>query len=370
MTLRKRYGMWSYRFKVCGKEYSGTTDLAATKQNETRAKQLEAEHLIALAEGRNPSRRMVVREFSDAATDFLDWVKVEHRSHPNSFLRIETSFTSLKLFFGREPVSLIHEGRVEAFKAWRVTEHEVRDITLRHDLHALSKFFRYAIKQRWHRENPVRNVKIPSDADAVRMHIITAAEEKDYFLRAAKNKNLWDLVRLMRNQGMRPEEALSIGKGDVDLERGQLHIRQGKSKAARRTLDLTTESKSILARRMEKNPKKKDSPWIFPSPTKPGKHIVRLNRGHDAAIKADKKKGLKALDFVLYDFRHSFATRLAQAGVDLATLAAILGHSSIRIVQRYVHPTAEHKRQAMLKYEKTLAVADELAAKSQDTRKN
>ena len=291
MTLRKRYGMWSYRFKVCGKEYSGTTDLAATKQNETRAKQLEAEHLIALAEGRNPSRRMVVREFSDAATDFLDWVKVEHRSHPNSFLRIETSFTSLKLFFGREPVSLIHEGRVEAFKAWRVTEHEVRDITLRHDLHALSKFFRYAIKQRWHRENPVRNVKIPSDADAVRMHIITAAEEKDYFLRAAKNKNLWDLARLMRNQGMRPEEVLSLGKADIDLERGQLHIRQGKSKAARRTLDLTAESKSILARRMEKNPKKKDSPWIFPSPTKPGKHIRASQSGARCCHQGGQEEG-------------------------------------------------------------------------------
>jgi site-specific recombinase XerD len=45
---------------------------------------------------------------------------------------------------------------------------------------------------------------------------------------------------------------------------------------------------------------------------------------------------------------------LAQAGVDLATLAAILGHSLIRLVQRYVHPTADHKRVAMMKYDETL----------------
>jgi integrase len=370
MALRKRYGLWNYRFKVDGKEYSGTTDLAATKQNETRARDIEAEHRLALVDGRNPTRRVVVREFCDAAKEFLEWAKMEYRAHPNSYKRIATSFTSAKIFFGREPVSLISESRVEAFKVWRINDHEVRDITLRHDLHALSTFLGYAMKQRWTRENAVRNVSIPSDADAIRMHIITATEEKEYFLRVARNKNVWDLARLMRNQGMRPEEVVSLRKEDVDIERGQLNVQRGKSKAARRTLDLTAESKSILARRMDKNPKRKDSPWIFPSPTKPGEHIQRLNRGHDAAIKEDKEKGRRSLNFVLYDFRHTFATRLAQAGVDLATLAAILGHSSIRIVQKYVHPTAEHKRQAMLTYEQTLMSTDESAAKGSGTCTN
>ena len=80
---------------------------------------------------------------------------------------------------------------------------------------------------------------------------------------------------------------------------------------------------------------------------------------HDRVCEKASNAGVP-LAFVLYDFRHTFATRLAQAGIDLATLAAILGHGSIRIVQRYVHPTAEHKRSAMLRYNELLkAIANE-----------
>ena len=236
-------------------------------------------------------------------------------------------------------------------------------LTIRHDLHALSTFFKYGIKQRWTRENPVRNVNIPSDADAIRIHVITPTEEKEYFKRAAKNRNLFDLSRLIRNQGMRPDEVISLRKADVDLDRGQLYIRSGKSKAARRTLDLTGESRSMLAARC-KNP----SEWIFPSDRKSGKHILRLNGAHDSACAATKSR--PALHFVLYDFRHTFATQMAQAGIDLATLAAILGHNSIRIVEKYVHPTADHKQQAMRRFEEVQLATETQMLGPAETRVN
>jgi len=54
------------------------------------------------------------------------------------------------------------------------------------------------------------------------------------------------------------------------------------------------------------------------------------------------------VSFCLYDLRHTFATRKAEAGVDLATLGAILGHNGLRTVTKYVHPTRQHMRAAML----------------------
>jgi integrase len=58
--------------------------------------------------------------------------------------------------------------------------------------------------------------------------------------------------------------------------------------------------------------------------------------------------------FVMYDFRHTWATRMVESGCDVVTLAAMLGHSSLRMVMRYVHPTAEHQKAATKKYEQSL----------------
>jgi integrase len=181
------------------------------------------------------------------------------------------------------------------------------------------------------------------------MHVLSDAEEKLYF--AHSGGVLHDVGRLLILQGCRPEEIYSLQTEHVELVRGVVHITRGKTKAARRTLTLTSESKLILARRLDGN-----STWIFQSPRKSGMHISKLDGSHNRVLKTT------GLSFVLYDLRHNFATRLAQSGVDLPTLAAILGHSSIRCVLRYVHPTAEHQKAAMVKYDQVLQATEQTKA--------
>jgi integrase len=265
-----------------------------------------------------------------------------------------TSLSSAVVFFDKLPVSAIDAGAIDDYKLWRANEHEVLDITIRHDLHGLSTFFQYAVRHHWAYSNPIEEVDIPSDADAERIHVVTSMEEEDYFRRAARLPDLHDVGRLMINQGMRPEEVTSLAKANVDFESGTIYVARGKTKAARRHLNMTTESRQILDRRMAGQSK-----WIFPSKKKPGAHICRINSAHDRIIAEAAKAGV-LIEFVPYDFRHTFATRaVAEDKVDLATLAALLGHGSIRCVYKYVHPTDEHKRAAMKRIDRRMKRSNE-----------
>jgi integrase len=57
--------------------------------------------------------------------------------------------------------------------------------------------------------------------------------------------------------------------------------------------------------------------------------------------------------FRLYDLRHTFLTRLGEAGADPFTIQKIAGHASILVSQRYVHPTPERLEDAFAKLECT-----------------
>lgn len=344
MGIRERSGNWHYRFEVHGHEYTGDTGLAATKRNESAARMKEAEARRKVKDGRAEDLRLIIKPFSEAAGMFLDWAKGEHRDHPATAKRLETSFVSLRKFFQGRSVVQITAGDLEDFKTWRRSI-KVKEVTIRHDLHALSKFYGYAIRHHWAAHSPVDGVEIPSDKDAVRIHVLTEKEEAAYFgaigakaagvglketVGAAGQRKiaerqysaLADAARVMLLTGARPEEVMKARAEDVQGDWWQ--IVKGKTPAARRRLRLIGEAKSIMTRRAGAGG------WLWPGKA-PGSHVATFQRTHEAALEH------AGLCFVVYDLRHTFATRAAAAGMPVTTLAAVLGHNNLRSVMKYVH---------------------------------
>lgn len=348
--LRSREGNWHYRFKYKGREYTGNTGLAANERERRSAERVAKAARAGVIASRLAPPECPEKPFVDAAAEFLRWAEmVEYRSTPGTWQRIRVSFVSLNVHFQAEYVGNIGASEIESYKDWRLNTTQVKEITLRHDLHALSLFFQYAQKQKWIQKlhNPVREVSIPSDKDATREHVLAPEEEKAYFDRARDVKdrqgrrNLYDLGRMMLQQGCRPEELMVLKKQHVNIGKHQMLIVAGKTKAARRTLNLTDESVAILRPRLDSG----DTDWVFPSDRKPGRPISKLQAPHDRVCRESE------VSFVLYDLRHTFATRMVESGASLPTLAAILGHSNLRTISRYVHPSAESQREAMEKFD-------------------
>jgi integrase len=179
----------------------------------------------------------------------------------------------------------------------------------------------------WCRENPVTSnnlklhgAKMPSDADAVRIHVLSPAEEMLYFetckrlaaeLRAeaarAKGGAVWpkqraaqafddlhDVGRLMLLQGPRPSEVLSTKTEHVDVARAEWRIAAGKSRAARRLLDMTPEPRGILDQR---SMSAGADGFLFRG-RKHGTALSDVGSAHQRVLEAS------GLAFVIYDFRH------------------------------------------------------------------
>jgi integrase len=110
-----------------------------------------------------------------------------------------------------------------------------------------------------------------------------------------------------------------------------------------RNVPLTGSLVEILKRRLAKA----KGPYLFPHRDNPNKFLTSLKKAHEEAL---RKAEIKSR-FRIYDLRHTLGSRTAMAVVDLATLKELMGHSQISMTMRYVHPTPEHKRQAVQKLE-------------------
>jgi len=82
------------------------------------------------------------------------------------------------------------------------------------------------------------------------------------------------------------------------------------------------------------------SPWVFCK--KNGERYGNVRKAFEGA-----KKRARIPDFRFHDLRHTFASHLVMAGVDLKTVQELLGHKSFEMTLRYVHLSPEHKKAAL-----------------------
>jgi integrase len=352
MTVFKRGNVYWYHFLHEGRHIQ-----RSTKQGNARtARQIEAAFRTALAKGEvSITERKKIPTFKTAMGNFLSWATQEHQMAPGTAERYRYSSQALLRFFHDRPLDKITPEEVERYKASRSAEYttvrgkdkkriqtkqRLRPATVNRELACLRTMFNHAIKG----DVPLRNPIGKTAAKALRedneqTRVLTYDEQARYL--AKTSVTLRDVARLMLETGMRPEEVYRIQPQNVCLTEDYLYNPHGKTKAAKRRIRLTATAKSVLAGRMADC-----GAFLFPCEKDPTRPLPGIQSAHARALRESK-----VAHFRPYDCRHTWATRAVQAGVDLVTLAAMLGHSKINMVLRYAHPTQEHQSKAMEKME-------------------
>jgi len=327
MSIYKRGGVYWFDFRLNGQRIRESTK----QSNKVVAINMQAERRLQILQGRIlprecPSFKFFVDE------EFLPWSYVQHHAHPETYRRYKVSSKPLVRFF-RFNLNEITTSHVEQFKIRRLKDCSAAGVN--RDLAALRLILNFSVKQGYLERNPFKGVKMLQEGPGM-MRIVSHEEEALYLYKA--NPLLRDIATLMLQTGMRPKEVYTIRKEDVNLKERFLFVPYGKTVYARRTIPLTDEAMGVLERRRK-------SPYIFPHRDKPD-HPMVYCRSHEALAKKLN------LTFRLYDLRHTFGSRAIMAGVDLPTLKEIMGHSSITLRMRYVHPTPEHKKEAFQKLQR------------------
>lgn len=202
----------------------------------------------------------------------------------------------------------------------------------------------------WLTDHPVRKVKkLKEPRGRVRF---LSDEERSRLLEACRTSRhpyLHAIVVLALSTGMRLGEIMSLRWAQIDLAAGFAvihHTKNGES----RNVPVVGVALNLLKKLGEGSPS--PSSLLFPSKKKPEKPRELTTAWRNATAKA----GL--MDFRFHDLRHSAASYLAMTGATVPELAAVLGHKTLQMVQRYAHLSPAHTR-AVLERMTTRILRDE-----------
>lgn len=252
---------------------------------------------------------------------------------------------------------------VSAFDVERVKSKRLKagrkPATVNRDLDRIRSVLSRAVEWGFLAAHPLKSVKRAKGADNSRVRYLTGAEEKR--LRAAlarreaerrahrESGNAWckerggdgrpmwpadgftdhlmPLVLLALNTGLRRGELLALEWRSVNFGTCVLTVEAGNAKSSKaRHVPLNIEALEVLTRWRRQS----TGALVFPGAE--GERMGHVNTSWEALTAA-----AKLVDFRFHDLRHSFASRLVMAGVDLNTVRELLGHADLKMTLRYAH---------------------------------
>jgi integrase len=320
-----------------GKRIRRSTETEDRREAEALESKWKLEAYRAEHWGEQPSRT-----FEDLMCAWLRHAETTKR--PNGFRRDQECTAHLRQAFGGLDLAQIGPARIRGYIDTRRAA-GAKPATVNRELCVLSAAINHAgIELEWgDLRNPVRGRKLREPEGRLRWLTRPEAERLiEVAGREPQAAHLADFIRLAINTGCRRNELLGLEWVRVDFGSRLIWLAGANTKTAtRRSIPINEEAlkalRSRLAFRVATCP---GSPWVFAHPN--GDRIGDIKHGFKTAC---ARAGIE--DFRIHDLRHTCAAWMVQAGAALAEVRDVLGHSTIRMTERYAHLAPENTRAAL-----------------------
>ena len=269
----------------------------------------------------------------------------------------------------------------------------------------LVDMFDKAIIDEFARKNPARGIKIhKEECDETHVRVLTKEEQQEFF-DCCKGTFYDNLFVVAVNTGLRPGEVCALKWEDIDLNNNEVsvtktllyqklegdeqktfHFDPPKTKQSKRKVPLN--KTAIIALKKQKlqsdivkakSPKFKDVPEEFKDLLFTTRYGTPINSVvyNDAILKIIEeinliKDPLEEFEkFSAHCFRHTFATRCFESGVQPKTVQSYLGHASLKMtMDLYTHVLDDKKKEEMSKFEKLMSKLSDISEEELDEMLN
>jgi integrase len=329
MSLWKRGNVyWSFIY-MDGIRYSQSTGTGNLRQATLIEQRFREELNLKRHQITQPAPQMT---FGALTASFL----AEGDSRPWHIDRLKV----LLPYWSETPIGRIHKAMAADYRKRRHAAKAITDTTVNRDLEALRHILFWAVDVGLLTANPLSRMRLTPERRKPRS-VLGLGEEQQ--LLAASAPHLRIIIIAAIDTGMRRGELLNQRWENVDFNRNLLFVSQSKTAGGEgREIPFTNRIYELLLA------ERKEEGLLFAFKGKP---IRVIKTAWKAAV---RRAGIRYRRF--HDLRHTFNTRLMEAGVMQEVRKALMGHSSGEDVNSiYTHVELPAKREAIRKLEAWVA---------------